>query len=62
MEQQKKNMIDALTLSLGIVSTACQKAGIGRTTHYRWLKEDEQYAEEVRQVTVSYTHHRAHET
>ena len=50
MEQQKKNMIDALTLSLGIVSTACQKAGIGRTTHYRWLKEDEQYAEEVRQV------------
>jgi hypothetical protein len=50
MEQQKKNMIDALTLSLGIVSTACQKAGIGRTTHYRWLKEDEEYAEEVRQV------------
>lgn len=27
-----------------IVSIACEKAGIGRATYYRWKKEDEEFA------------------
>ena len=43
-------MLDALERSLGIVSTACEKAGIGRTQHYNWLKDDPEYKEAVRMV------------
>jgi len=27
-----------------VVQVACQKAGIGRTTYYRWRKEDKEFA------------------
>lgn len=43
----KKNMIKALEKNLSIVTTACKSVGISRWTHYRWMKEDEKYAEEV---------------
>jgi len=48
--QQKKNMLVALTATLGVVETACQKAGVGRRTHYDWLKEDTEYAADVREI------------
>lgn len=43
----KKNMIEALEKTLCIVSTACKMVGISRNTHYRWIKEDLEYAKEV---------------
>jgi hypothetical protein len=43
----KKNMIEALEKSLGIVTTACKMVGMSRETHYRWLREDEEYKEAV---------------
>ena len=43
-------MLDALERSLGIVSTACEKAGISRQTHYNWLKDDLEYKEAVRAI------------
>ena len=46
----KKTMLDALERSLGIVSTACEKAGISRQTHYNWLKDDAEYKEAVRSI------------
>lgn len=46
----KKTMLDALERSLGIVSTACEKAGISRQTHYNWLKDDPEYREAVRSI------------
>ena len=46
----KKTMLDALERSLGIVSTACEKAGISRQTHYNWLKDDAEYKEAVRAI------------
>lgn len=46
-EQHKKAMIEALEQSLGIVTSACKKVGIGRTTHYEWLKTDEEYKKNV---------------
>jgi len=50
MEQAKKTFLEVLERSLGIVSTACEKTGTGRTTHYRWLKDDPEYKEAVRMV------------
>lgn len=45
--QQKKLMIEALEKSLGVVTTACKTSGIPRTTHYRWMNEDADYAASV---------------
>ena len=50
MEQAKKTFLEVLERSLGIVSTACEKTGTGRTTHYRWLKDDPEYKEAVRAI------------
>jgi len=46
-KQRKQAMLEALERSLGIVSAAAANAGISRETHYRWLREDEDYAEKV---------------
>ena len=46
----KKAMIDALEKSLGIVTTACKAVGIARETHYRWMREDEEYSESVKSI------------
>jgi hypothetical protein len=46
--QRKKQMLEALERSLGIVSTACEKAGVSRSQHYNWLKDDPEYREAVR--------------
>ena len=43
----KKAMIKALEQSLGIVTTAAKIAGIDRSTHYDWLKNDEEYKRDV---------------
>ena len=50
MDEKKQNMLKCLEQSLGVVSTACKSAGIGRVTHYRWLKQDEEYADAVREI------------
>jgi hypothetical protein len=47
--QRKKVMLEALRASLGIVTTACERAGVGRATHYRWIESDEDYATAVRE-------------
>lgn len=44
---RKKAMIEALEKSLGIVTTAAKAAGIDRSTHYDWLKDDEDYRKAV---------------
>lgn len=46
----KKDMLEALNKSMGIVSTACEHAGISRQTHYTWLKDDEDYEDAVRHI------------
>ena len=46
----KKAMIEALEKSLGVVTTACNLAGISRNTHYTWLKKDENYRSEVQEI------------
>ena len=47
---QKKAMVTALEKSLGIVTTACRNVGIGRDTHYRWMRDDPAYRSEVESI------------
>ncbi len=49
-EQHKKAILEALEKSLGVVTTACKIVGIGRTQFYQWLKDDEVFAKQVKDV------------
>ena len=53
----KKAMIEALTQSLGIVTSACKAVGISRTLHYNWYNEDAEYKKAVDENTVRYQKH-----
>ena len=47
-EQLKKGqLLEALEKSLGIVSTACQRVGVSRTTYYKYYNDDEQFKSQV---------------
>ena len=48
---KKKAMVAALEKTLGVVSTACKAASISRDTHYRWMKEDPDYRNEVKELS-----------
>jgi len=47
---KKEAMLEALERSLGIVTTACNAVGIGRTTHYQWMKDDPEYKQAVKDI------------
>ena len=49
--KKKTAMLEALTLSLGIIAPAALAVGISRQTHYAWMKSDSGYAEEVDNIT-----------
>jgi outer membrane lipoprotein-sorting protein len=62
-EQHKKAMIEALEKSLGVVTTACKKVGIGRTTFYGWLQDDPEFAKEVddiQNITLDFAESQLH--
>ena len=47
---KKESILKALEKSLGIVTTACKKTDTPRSTFYKWLKEDPEFAKEVREI------------
>ena len=47
---KKETMLQALENSLGVVTVACKSANIPRSTYYKWLKEDEVFAKEVKEI------------
>ena len=53
MAHNKKDFLEALERSLGVVSTAAKACNISRRTHYRWLEEDEEYKEAVQDIQES---------
>ena len=44
---KKETLLQALENSLGIVSTACNRSGISRSSFYKWYKEDEEFRKKV---------------
>ena len=49
-KQHKKAVLLALEKSLGVVTTACKNAGVGRTQFYNWLKDDKEFSKAVREI------------
>jgi len=49
-QQKKQDMLIALEKTLGVVTTAARQIGIERTTHYYWMKEDEDYKKAVQSI------------
>jgi len=43
-------MLEALEKAMGVVTTAAKMAGIERTTHYLWMREDKEYKAQVDDV------------
>ncbi len=46
----KKKMLEALEKSLGVVTTALKTTELSRTNFYKWLKEDEEFANKVNDI------------
>ena len=47
---KKETLVQALENSLGIVSTACNRSGISRSSFYKWYKEDEEFRKKVDEI------------
>ena len=47
---KKESMLKALEKNLGVVTLSCRKANIPRSTFYKWLKEDQGFAEQVKEI------------
>lgn len=47
---KKKQILEALEKSLGIVTTACKQVGIHRDTYYEWLKKDKEFKKAVKEL------------
>ena len=50
IQQKKKALIEALEKTLGIVTTACKIVSIDRSTFYKYVNEDEDFAKAVKDV------------
>jgi len=47
---KKEAMLQALENSLGVVTVACKKTETPRSTYYKWLKEDQDFAQAVKEI------------
>ena len=47
---KKETLLQALENSLGIVSTACNRTGISRSSFYKWYHEDEEFRKKVDEI------------
>ena len=49
-QHTKKAILTALEKSLGVVTTACRQVGINRTTYYKYMKEDQEFVKQVKDI------------
>ena len=47
---KKESILEALEKSLGVVTVACKQADVPRSTYYKWLNEDEEFAKAVKDI------------
>ena len=47
---KKESILKALENSLGVVTVACKKSDIPRSTYYKWLNEDEDFKAAVKDI------------
>ena len=46
----KERLLKALESSLGVITTALKATGLSRTNFYKWLKEDQDFADNVQEI------------
>ncbi len=49
--RRQNKVLEALKDTMGIVSQACEKAGIDRKTFYKWKEQEADFAERVAEIT-----------
>ena len=54
VEQKKRDVLDELINSNGIISLACRRTRIGRTQFYKYRKEDEVFNSKINEITETY--------
>ena len=61
-EHKKKALLDALEKSLGVVTTACKKVGIGRTMFYEYMKDDNfrEQVDDLQNVALDFAESQLH--
>jgi len=47
---KKEALLKALEQSLGVVTAACKSSDTPRSTYYKWLKEDDEFAKNVKEI------------
>jgi predicted transcriptional regulator len=47
---KKESLLKSLEQSLGVVTVACRQADIPRSTFYKWLNEDKEFTEQVKEM------------
>ena len=47
---KKEALLKALEKNLGVVTTSCKQVDVGRATYYRWLDEDNDFAEKAKDI------------
>ena len=64
IQQKKKALIEALTQTLGVVTSACKSVDVDRSTFYKYINEDAEFAREVRdiqEIAVDFAESKLHE-
>lgn len=46
----KERLLKALESSLGVITTALKATDLSRTNFYKWMKEDEEFAQKVHEI------------
>jgi hypothetical protein len=62
--ETKKKLLEALEASLGVVTTACKKVGVGRTIFYNYLAEDAEFKKavhDIQNVAIDFAESKLHE-
>tara|TARA_Y100000593_G_scaffold94734_1_gene195495 strand:- start:12810 stop:13196 length:387 start_codon:yes stop_codon:yes gene_type:complete len=60
---KKEAMLDALEKTLGVVTAACRKVGIVRSTFYEWYKKDKKFkasVDELNNVALDFAESQLH--
>jgi len=47
---KKESLLKSLEKSLGVVTVACKKADVPRSTFYKWMNEDKDFYREVKDI------------
>lgn len=57
IDDRKKKLLEALEECHGIITDACNKAGVARASYYNWISEDPEFkaaCEEAQEAAIDY--------